>query len=566
MQKPGDLAYGLDDRPPAAVIATTALQQTAVVLIWVFPSILLARAVHATPADAAALISTAFVVAGVATMLQAVRRWGLGSGFLAPVSASSAHIIPVLLAAQAGGLALVAGMTVISGAATILLARLLRHVRSLIPPEIAGAVVLIIGLSISVTGAQILLRTTDGEPPGAEEMAVALVTLAVGVALSIWGKGPLRWACMLFAMVAGTATAAGLGVLEVSDDFRGASLPVVALPALGSFGFAFDLALLPAFLVASVASALKTAGVVTSLQKLNDAGWTRPDSRSITGGVTNDGIATMLAGLGGVPPMNLGATNAAIQMATGVTSRVIAFATGGLCLVLACFPGAAAAAAQMPGAVIAATLIYSGALMMASGIQLAAARLMDTRRSLAIGLALSAALAVEAVPRLVEWMPAGLKPLMTATGFGTLAAIGLNALLRIGVRRRVTLTVPGGEIRPAEVDEFVTGAGAAWGARREVVSRLSHLVASCMDAIAVSGVARGDVAIAIAHDETTLDLRIAWQGAPLVLADRPPTPDEMIDDEDAPARLAGHMIRRLSDRVRLREKGGTVELLLTLDQ
>ena len=566
MKKPGELAFGLDDRPPAAVIATTALQQTAVVLIWIFPSILLARAVHATPAEAAALVSTAFVVAGLCTMLQATQRWGLGSGMLAPVSSSSAHIIPVLMAAQAGGLALVAGMTVISGIATILLARLLRHLRALIPPEIAGAVVLIIGLSISVAGAQVLLRTDDGAPPGAEEMLVALTTLAVGVVLSIWGKGPLRWACMLFAMLAGSAVAAALGVLQVSEEFRAAQLPMVALPAPGSVGFAFDLALLPAFLVASVASSLKTAGVVTSLQKLNDAGWVRPDTRGIAGGVTNDGIATLLAGLGGAPPMNLGATNAAIQMATGVTSRVIAFATGGLCLVLACFPGAAAAAAQMPAAVIAATLIYSGALMMASGIQLAASRMMDTRRSLAIGLALSAALAVEAVPRLVEWVPEALKPLMTATGLGTLAAIGLNALLHLGVRRRVTLAVPGGAIRPAEVDDFVTTAGAGWGARREVIARLSHLVANCMDAIAVSGAARGDVSISVTYDETTIDLRIAYDGRPLILADRPPTPDEMLDDDDAPAKLAGHMVRRLSDGLRLREKGGTVELLLTLEQ
>jgi NCS2 family nucleobase:cation symporter-2 len=253
-------------------------------------------------------------------------------------------------------------------------------------------------------------------------------------------------------------------------------------------------------------------------------------------------------------------------MATGVTSRIIAFATGGLCLVLACFPGAAAAAAQMPGAVIAATLIYSGALMMANGIELAAARMMDTRRSLAIGLALSAALAVEAVPRLVEWLPEGLRPLMTATGFGTLAAIGLNALLHLGSRKRVTLTVAGSQVSSAEVDDFVTGAGAAWGARREVIARLSHLAASCMDAIAISDVARGDVSISIAHDETTIDLRIAYDGAPLILADRPPTPDEMIDDDDAPARLAGHIVRRLSDRLRLREKSGTVELLLTLEQ
>ena len=37
------------------------------------------------------------------------------------------------------------------------------------------------------------------------------------------------------------------------------------------------------------------------------------------------------------------------------------------------------------------------------------------------------------------------------------------------------------------------------------------------------------------------------------------------DAHGAPARLAGHMIRRLTDRVTVREKDGVVELRLSLN-
>jgi NCS2 family nucleobase:cation symporter-2 len=566
MRRPADLAYGLDDRPPASVIVSTALQQATVVLIWIFPTILLARELRASPADAAALISVSFIACGMGVIVQATRWGGLGCGLLAPVSMSSPHILPSLLAARLGGLPLVAGMTIVSGLMTVVLAQGLTRIRNLIPPEIAGAVVLIIGLAICVTGAHTLMPGTDGRPPSVEEMAVALLTLSVAIGFSVWGKGPLRWACMLFAMVVGCVSAWLLGVLEVTEEFRNSWLPVVALPRFVGSGYAFELALLPAFLVASIASTLKTAGVVTTLQKLNDADWIRPNQRQIAGAVTGDGVASMLAGIAGTSAVNVSATNAAIQHATGVTSRVIAYATGATCIALAFFPAAAATASQMPAPVIAATLLYAGALMTAGGIQLAASRLLDTRRSLAIGLAIAAALAVESVPRLVGWLPPDLRPLMTATGLGTMVALLLNAVLRFGVRRSVTLAASHAAIPSEEVDDFVTRAGMAWGARREVVSRVAHLAASSMDALATSGVVEGEARLTLTLDEALITLRIAYEGPALMLADRPPTADEMLDDDDAPARLAGFMVRRLSDRLRVREKDGTVELLLTVDQ
>lgn len=566
MRKPLDLAYGVDDQPPVAIVLATAMQQATIVIVWMLPAAVLARELGASPAEAASLLGMAFIACGIGAMVQATGRWGVGSGFLAPVSPSTAHLIPSLMAAQAGGLPLVAGMTAAAGVATILLARGLHRIRSLLPPEVAGAVVFIIGIAVTLTGARLLLRTGDGgAPPPPEALAIALLTLLVAMGLGVWGRGALRWACVLIAIVTGTIAAMALGQAQAPPPGALAALPAFALPDPGRLGLAFDAALLPAFLVASLASALKTAGMVTTLQRLNDADWVRPDPRSIAGGVTGDGIATTLAGLLGAPGVNVSPTNVAVQMASGVSSRVIGYATGGLCLALACFPRVSAMLYQIPPPVIAATLIYAGGLMLANGMQLATSRLLDSRRSLSVGLGVAAALTAEAVPELAGWVPAGLRPLASATAFGTLTALVLNALLRLGVRRRVTLTAPGGQVAGAELDAFVTAAGASWGARREVMARAANLVATCMDAIAVSGCAQGDVALEIGFDEFRIDIRIAWQGPPIVLADRAPTVDEMLDDPAAPARLAGFLMKRLSDQLRLRHKAGATELLAALD-
>ena len=233
MRRPPDLAYGLDDSPPARVMLSTALQQTTMVLIWVFPALLLARELRASPAEAAALLSMTFVVCGLGVMVQAMRAGGLGHGLLAPVSTrSAAFIVPSLLAAQAGGLPLVAGMTIVSGHRRPCCWRGCCASRDLIPPEIAGTVVLIIGLAIASPARGWLLRHAAAKRrhrgiPGGRADA-----LRAG-GLSVWGKGPLRWASMLFAMVVGQS--AGARARRAGAGRRGFrdSIPLVGLPSLG---------------------------------------------------------------------------------------------------------------------------------------------------------------------------------------------------------------------------------------------------------------------------------------------------------------------------------------------
>ncbi len=565
MRRPAGIRYGLEDRPPWPVVAATAVQQATVVLLFLYVPLIIARQAQASLAHTAALISMTFLACGLGTMVQAIRRHGLGSGFLAPLSPSTPYLAPSLLAAQLGGLPLVAGMTLLAGLATIAFARLLNSIRALMPPEIAGVVVLIVGLAIAITGVRTLLAGPAGGPPELADLAVGLATLALSVGLSVWGRGALRWACVLIAMVLGTALAAALGQLHVAPDINLAALPMFGLPDVGGIGLAFELALLPAFLVAALASSLKTVGLVTSLQRINDADWSRPEPRSIAGGVTADGIATALAGALGGPGVNMSATNAALQSATGVTSRVIALATGGLCILLACFPRLAALLSQVPAPVIAATLLQAGALMMAGGMQLATSRLLDARKSAAVGLAIVAALSVEVLPQAADWVGEGLRPIMTAGAIGTLVAITLNALLRIGIRREMSITHRPAAMSQEVVGAFLERAGGAWALRADLVARVANALNWCLDAIQVAGLTQGPVTLSLAYDESRLDVRLSYTGTPVELSDRPPTPDELLHDDAAPARLAGHMIRRLTDRVAVREKDGVVELRMTLN-
>jgi hypothetical protein len=259
----------------------------------------------------------------------------------------------------------------------------------------------------------------------AADVAIGLATLALAVGLSVWGRGALRWACVLIAMAAGTALAAALGRLHPGGDLDLAAMPLVGLPALGSIGLAFDAALLPAFLVA--------------------------------------------------------------------------------------------------------------------------------------------ALAVEVVPQVAGWVPEGLRPLMTAGALGTLVALVLNALLRIGIRRQMAVTHAAAAMTGEAMAAFLERAGGAWGLRAELVSRTVHALTWCMEAILVADLARGPVTLTVGYDEARVDVRLTYAGLGVTLAERAPTADELLRDDDAPGRLAGHMIRRLTDRVAVRERDGVVELRMVLN-
>jgi NCS2 family nucleobase:cation symporter-2 len=566
MRRPVNIAYWLDERPPPLVLAMAALQQAAVILVFSFTAILLAREIGATPAQAADILGLTFLVCGAMALLQAFgARFGIGSGYLAPGSGSPIMLAPSLLAAKAGGMPMVAGMALFAGIVSAMLARVLHRTRALLPPEIAGTVALIVGLAVGIAGLRSLLVAPDGAPPTAAALAVAVVTLAVSGGLSVWARGMLRFACVAIGMAAGCLLAWPLGLLDGDPAYDASAVPLLGLPSPAHVGWDFDLALVPVFAVAALAHVMKDVGMVTALQKMNDADWVRPDPRSIAGGVTGGGIAVALAGLLGAHPVTLSATNVSIQQATGVTSRVVALGTAGLCLLLACLPRAAAMLAQMPPAVIAGVLIHAGALMLMNGMALATSRMLDARRNLAIGVAVLAALAAEVVPQLGGWSPPALRPLLTATALGALTALLLNALLRIGTRQEVSMTVPAAAIPEAAAADFAASAGASWGARPAVVARAAELVSWCLDAIVHAGLARGDVTVTLRFDEFHLDMLIAYRGPPIVLAEAPPTHDEMLEDDAALARLAGHMVRRRADRATVRHRDGTTELRLSLD-
>jgi xanthine permease XanP len=192
-----------------------------------------------------------------------------------------------------------------------------------------------------------------------------------------------------------------------------------------------------------------------------------------------------------------------------------------------------------------------------NGLLIITARMLDARRTFIIGLSFMVGLAVDVMPAMFVGMPPGVR-LFTGSSLllGTVTALILNLVFRVGVRRTATMTVYPESIDPVAIEQFMEVQGAAWGARRDVIDRARFNLVQSIDTLAASGVARGPFELSASFDEFRLDVRISYAGRALELPEHRPSADEILDSDEGERRLAGFMLRRFADRVSVMHKEG----------
>src|SRR5262249_24876759 len=156
-KKPANLIYGLDESPPLGTTFLLGLQHIlALSSAFVYPVIVL-RESGMIVAQAEQMIHASMIVMGIATILQTLRHRRIGSGYLCLEQAGHAYVPVSILAVKAGGLPLLAGMTLVSGLFGVVLSRLMGRLRPLFSAEVTGTIVMMVGFPvISVAVSRVL--------------------------------------------------------------------------------------------------------------------------------------------------------------------------------------------------------------------------------------------------------------------------------------------------------------------------------------------------------------------------------------------------------------------------
>jgi len=564
-KKPPNLIFGLEDSPPLLVTISNGVQHVGLIAINLVYPLLMCRAANAPVAFVADLLAMGMLVCGIGTFLQARGLGPVGSGYMCPSGFTATYFGPSLLAAQLGGLPLVFGMTTFAGALEAAIAPLLNRLRAIFPPEVSGLVILMIGLSVGIGGLRLILGA-GAAPVSATEWEVGSVTLATMVSFNVWGKGIARMLCALFGLIIGYVAGEALGLIEASELSAINQAAWIGIPTVRYFWWSFDITLVAPFAVASVAGAMKAAGTITVCQRINDADWIRPDSRSIAGGVLADAVTTAAAGIAGVTGTNTHSAAVGLSAATGVTSRQVAYAVAAIFILLTFFPKLTALLAVMPRAVIVSALLFAAAFIIINGLQVISSRMLDVRRTLVVGLSMIAGVTVEVFPTIGAAAPKAVSSLMgSSLVFSTLVAFVLNLLFRIGVKKKVNLVIKSTEIEPERIEAFFEEQGSLWGARPEIIKRATFGTLQLLEVLVENCWRRGPFVIEVSFDEFNLDVRVTYEGDVMEFADKRPSAEQIRESAEGARLLAGFMLRRNADRVRSDAKDGRVSVLFHFD-
>ncbi len=207
--------------------------------------------------------------------------------------------------------------------------------------------------------------------------------------------------------------------------------------------------------------------------------------KSVRSGVLADGLGTAAAGLLGGVGINTSTPVVGLAQATGVASRQVAIAVGGMFLLLGFLPKLTALLAVMPRSVIVPALLFAASFLIINGLQVISSRLLDARRTLVLGLALIAGLAVEVFPSIAAMAPKPLAPLIgSSLVLSTLLALALNLVFRIGVKKTVRLTIESPPADSQKIEDFLQSNAAKWGARPDVVKRATFAAVQLLEAVA----------------------------------------------------------------------------------
>lgn len=437
--------YEPQEKAPHLLAAGMAAQTVILILagIMITP-LVVARGAGLNAADTSWLVFAALVAAGVSTWLQLISKGPIGSGYTLFVGSNVAFVSVAVAALQTGGIATLGLLGALGALGTFAFTRWLPLLRRVLTPAVGGTVLMLMALSVGPVIWKMLAKPGTEAALSIDHAVVFLATLVIITLILIFTTGMLRLWAALLGVIAGTALAALLGLIDYGPVIAAqwVGFPQRNVPDLSiSFGIEFW-SLLPAFVLISLVACMETYADGISVQRI---AYRKPrpiDFRSVQGAINADGLGSMFAGLLGTVPNTVYSTSIAVGEITGVASRRVG-AWGGLFLILLAFsPKVAAAVAAIPSQVAGAYILILVVLIFGHGIRLVTEDGMGFEIGLAVCLSFWIGLGAQSGGLMNDLLPSWLQIVFSnGTTIGGFTAIVLMMVIfwRRGKQNKVTV-------------------------------------------------------------------------------------------------------------------------------
>ena len=234
------------------------------------------------------------------------------------LGSSFAFISPIIAVGATQGLDAAMSGVIVAGAVFLVVAGIIKFVGTgwldrLLPPVLVASVMVVIGVGLSATAANMAFMGTDAagasvfNPQGA---IVAAITLLAAVIFS--GRGGIVGTVpVLLAIVVGYAVAIAFGMVDFAPIAEAAwvGLPNVSFPK-------FDMGAIALIAPVAVVTVIEHIGHLLAVGEIVDKDYRPLLPRSLAG----DGLSTMISGFLGGPPTTTYAENIGVMSVTRVYS------------------------------------------------------------------------------------------------------------------------------------------------------------------------------------------------------------------------------------------------------
>lgn len=548
MSRPPNLIYALDERPPFPHLVLLGLQY----MCMMFPYLIIVVILGQTQGNlTAGPISFALIALGVSTVLQALKKGPVGSGYLAPPVISAIYFPASMTAVAQGGLGLVYGMTLFAGAIEFVFSFFLTWLRKFFPPIVCGLIIIGVGLQLGLLAiSQILSVQEYAKPDYHLHLIASIATIGTMILLTIWARGMFRLLSPFIGIVTGFILSCFMGIIPTFEKVVSASW--IGLPGIGGYSYDFSSALILPFVLAAIASSLRVVGAVTTCQKINDTTWSRPNIQNIKKGILADGIGCMLGGALGVPGLNTGPSLIGVAQATGATSRVIAYSLATWLIVLAFLPKFIYLFLTIPLAVMGSALLFTASFMISGGIDLFSARKIDTRSILIIGISLLLGISHEVMPTFYAGLPPFIKMFTNSLlSIVTLSAFLLNLLFRIQIRQKMKYD-----------ENKLLEKGMEWRLAPDILVRIQKSAKGLYDQVSHGYLKDGEIQLDLIYDPVEVVLKCSYQGTLPKLRFDIDKDKELIEETSFTMGLANYLSEIFPDEIKTSMKNSfcTIDL------
>ncbi|MER7716390.1 uracil-xanthine permease family protein [Streptomyces flaveolus] len=386
------------------------------------------------------LLSAAFVLSGVGSLLQSLGLWKFGPRLPFVMLPGGAPLILFLAIAEQHGLRTATGAVVLTAVFSFVVLPVFSRLLAFFPALVIGTMIVIVGVNLVKVGA-VLVTGQPGSPGFADptNLGLGMATIGFTVVFYLLFSGVVRQLAVMLGLLAGTALAAATGALD-GGGLAGGSL--VNLPHLMPFGSPeFNLvAALPLMLYSLASMAEATGQTVINAEAVGK----EIDKRTeVPKTVRADALTSLFGGFFGLPLMVTSGENIGIVRVTGVRSRFVTAAAGVVLIVIGFLAPVTSAISVIPTAVVGGTAMIVFGVITVLGIQMLGRSDLDRHTSTFVcAVALALGLLPILVPGVYGAFPANVRILLeSGVAVGTFTAAVLNILfhhVRPGVAARLT--------------------------------------------------------------------------------------------------------------------------------